>query len=448
MIPTHLEPLNITDPYLPQYHFVAGNRMNDPQPFYWEEKYHVFFNHHKHTVIRKACRGHATSEDLVHWKLEKMAFEPTENGPDANGCWTGSFVRIANKFYTFYTGCVSRENPLIQTQNMATSFDLIHWDKHPTALNITKPKNINAGECWRDPLVWQENDDFFMLLGSENEVDNTPMALLYSSKNLIDWEFDRIFSKDVDTRLGNRMECPDFFALKDKHLLLSCEDIAPFMDMFYRIGRYENSTFITEKSGNIDLGMLYAAKTLVDDKNRRILFGWVFPTRSNEDLEKAKWSGALSLPRELSLNEDKTLIIKPVEELKALRKEEILVSSNSLHGINELKGDCLEVIMEVEISDDGIFEIMPYYSTKNQNNFTVLIDKKHGTINKKPYHFSKETTLHLFIDRSIVEFFFDYQVSYTDNYYDYDLENTCLNINVIEGNLQIKKIEAWKLGVL
>ncbi len=443
MTQPHLEPLNITDPYLPQYHFVAGNRMNDPQPFYWEGKYHVFFNHHKHPTIRKACRGHATSEDLVHWKLEKMAFEPTENGADRNGCWTGSFLKIGNIFYTFYTGCVSRENPLIQTQNMATSHDLIHWEKHPKPLNVTKPTHVDAGECWRDPLVWQENDTFLMLLGSENEADNTPMSLLYTSKNLTDWEFDSVFSKDEDTRLGYRMECPDFFALKDKHLLLSCEDIEPFMDMFYRIGRLENKVFVTEKSGNIDLGMLYAAKTLIDDRNRRILFGWVFPSRSNPDLEKAKWSGALSLPRELSLNEDNTLIIKPVEELKAIRKEEVIVSSNTLHS---LRGDCLEVIMEVEISDDGIFEIMPYYSENNAHNFALLIDKKNQTINNKPFKFEESTLLHLFIDRSIVELFFDYKVSYTDNCYDYDLEDTCLNINILEGNIEIKKIEAWKLG--
>jgi sucrose-6-phosphate hydrolase SacC (GH32 family) len=124
-----------------------------------------------------------------------------------------------------------------------------------------------------------------------------------------------------------------------------------------------------------------------------------------------------------------------------------VVSSNALYSLNELQGDFLEVILDLEISDDGIFEIMPFYSKKNQNNFSVLIDKKQRKINHKPYDFSKKTRLNLFIDRSIVEFFFDYKVSYTDNCYDYDLENTCLNVNVLEGNIQIKKIEAWKLGV-
>jgi sucrose-6-phosphate hydrolase SacC (GH32 family) len=156
----------------------------------------------------------------------------------------------------------------------------------------------------------------------------------------------------------------------------------------------------------------------------------------------------LSLPRELSLREDNTLIGKPVEELKALRREEITVSSNALNSLKEIQGDCLEVIMEVEISEDGIFEIMPYYSEKNVRNFSVLIDKKNQTINNKPFKFEESTLLHLFIDRSIVEFFFDYKVSYTDNWYDYDLENSYLNINVLEGNVNVKQIKSWKLGVL
>jgi len=33
--------------------------------------------------------GHASSADLVHWRHEPLAIEPTPLGYDAAGCWSG-----------------------------------------------------------------------------------------------------------------------------------------------------------------------------------------------------------------------------------------------------------------------------------------------------------------------------------------------------------------------
>ena len=50
---------------------------------------------------------------------------------------------------------------------------------------------------FRDPKVWQDSDNFYMVLGSQEE-NGLGRALLYRSKNLIDWEFISVLSQAID----------------------------------------------------------------------------------------------------------------------------------------------------------------------------------------------------------------------------------------------------------
>jgi beta-fructofuranosidase len=445
----HLRALNIEDPHLPNYHFVAGNRMNDPQPFYWNGEYHLFFNHHEHPVIRKAGRGHAVSKDLINWKLLPKAFEPTPNGSDKNGCWTGSFIEINGRFYTFYTGCVLRENPLIQTQNMAFSDDLIHWTKYEgNPLTIEKPEDLDLGDCWRDPLVWKENDEFLMILGANDTKQNVPVALLYGSFDLINWSFKLIFAKDKDSQIGFIMECPDFFKIGSTHMLISCDDIPPFDNTFWRTGSYEDNIFSTQLNGVIDIGKFYAAKTLIDDNNRRILFGWVKPTRTNEALVEAKWSGAMSLPREISIQNDR-FIIKPVKELENLRVQKrrvpkVQLLDNKPVIVGELSGNSLEIIIDCSLEKEAVFKILLFTSTDFEYFLPIEINQKNSKINNQKVSFRLDKCIiHIFIDNSILEVFLNYSICYTENVYS-DYKN--IAFQQLEGRVQLNSIDAWELN--
>ena len=62
----------------------------------------------------------------------------------------------------------------------------------------------------------------------------------------------------------------------------------------------------------------------------------VCPTRCQKPLGKKLQTGIQSLPRELSLSEEGTLLIKPLRELKKLRSEEktvadLTVKSDTTH---------------------------------------------------------------------------------------------------------------------
>ena len=58
---------------------------------------------------------------------------------------------------------------------------------------------------------------------------------------------------------------------------------------------------------------------MVDERGRRILWGWVQETRSPEECEAAGWAGAMALPRVLSLGPDNTLRMDVPPEFASLR---------------------------------------------------------------------------------------------------------------------------------
>jgi len=62
---------------------------------------------------------------------------------------------------------------------------------------------------------------------------------------------------------------------------------------------------------------------MLDNRGRRIIWGWITEERLVEEQIKAGWSGALSLPRTVSLLPDNTLQIKPSPELEMLRGERV-----------------------------------------------------------------------------------------------------------------------------
>ena len=78
---------------------------------------------------------------------------------------------------------------------------------------------------------------------------------------------------------------------------------------------------------NSDIGddlSFYAPNTLLKQDGPKILFGWIPGFK-----KKQGWHGAISLPRELSIDSKGRLIQKPVTELEILRGE--LKSYSNIH---------------------------------------------------------------------------------------------------------------------
>src|SRR4051812_27250816 len=70
-------------------------------------------------------------------------------------------------------------------------------------------------------------------------------------------------------------ECPNFFPLGDRHVLLISP--IPLRKVLYLVGEYRDHRFTPERTGIVDDGgCYYAPQAMLDERGRRLLWGWLY----------------------------------------------------------------------------------------------------------------------------------------------------------------------------
>ena len=330
------------DPLRPQYHLLpAANWMNDPNgPIFYKGRYHMFFQYNPNGAFWGSMHwAHATSPDMIHWKHEPVALAPTPGGYDRDGVFSGSTVLDGDTPTIIYTGVLPSFSPSEITLNdgqhewrevqcLATSndSDLRTWQKLTEPI-IARPPNLPI-TGFRDPGVWREGKEWLLTLGSGIR-GKGGAVLLYESRDLRRWAYRHLLieghgtgqpaTNPVDN--GEMWECPDFFPLGDRHVLL----FATIDKVLWKTGRYHDRRFTPEKEGVVDFGAYYAAKSMLDERGNRILWGWIPETRPEAEYRAAAWAGVMALPRALSIGADGGLEMTAAPAVEMLRTGHVQV---------------------------------------------------------------------------------------------------------------------------
>ena len=325
------------DPLRPQCHLLpARNWMNDPNgPIFWKGRYHMFFQYNPGAAVWGDMHwAHATSPDMVHWEHLPVALAPTPGWADADGCFTGSAVDDNGTAAILYTGvqAVPAERATLrdgahtfrETQCLATSRDatLQKWTKWKEPVIQPPPDPLLTG--FRDPFLWKDGAVWYLGVGSGVQKQGG-RALLYRSRDLRSWEYLHPLASGqwngkeninpVDS--GEMWECPDFFALGGKHVLL----YSTAGEVAWETGELDakEMVFHSQRRGLLDHGAYYAQKTQLDAHGARILWGWIPERRPDTELIAAGWAGCMALPRELSLNAAGDLEMRVARAAEKLR---------------------------------------------------------------------------------------------------------------------------------
>ncbi len=406
------------DPHRPIYHFLPpGNWMNDPNgPIFYQGRHHLMYQYAPDVADGWGVKywGHAVSDDLVHWEHLPIALSPDETAGDHDGCWSGSAALDDDGTPTLlYTGV----HP--QVQCIARSRDGMRtWDKPACNPVIANPPEGIDAKNFRDPCPWREDDGWYMVIGSGVEGVGG-RALLYRSQDLMDWEYLHPLCEGVEAETGAMWECPDFFALGDRHVLL----ISTLGEQLYFIGEYDRRThrFIPESEGRIGGGICYyAAKSYADGDGRRILWGWLRERRDRDAQIAAGWSGAMSLPQELTMLPGGRLGIEPVREVQSLRSAALVDDAAS--DLSSVAGDALEIELEAEVAGDAAVELSVRCTPDGGEQTVVRYDGAARTIeldmtrssvgkgvelalHSRPLELTVGEALRLrvFVDRSVIE---------------------------------------------
>ena len=423
------------DPQRPLYHYQPPpSWMNDPIPFFWKGHYHVF-NQHSPKGRPWWCDmnwSHAVSEDLAHWTYLSTALSPTPGGPDKDGCFTGCVVDHDGVPTIMYTGV----NPEVQC--LATSEDMIEWGKYPANPVIAGPPKGLTVVGFRDPCAWKEGDAWYAIIGSGIEGVGG-ISLLYKSEDMVRWEYMHPLYEPDKTPGRGMHECPDFFPLDGKHILLTSA-----VGTHWDVGTYADHKFTSEKHGRIDRGNYYAAKTILDGRGRRIIWGWIQEGRPQDEATAAGWSGVLSLPRILKVLPDDSLGVEPVPELETLRGNhwsyrDVKISGTEL--LDGIEGDCIEVLVKFAPGGGREFGIILQGSDR------ISYDREKGQVVGAPLNLSpdEEMTLRVYVDRSVTEIFANGRVSRTLRTYHKPGDDKGVRLFTSGGSLSVESIDVWEI---
>lgn len=397
----------------PAFHLSARvGWMNDPNGFsFYNGEYHLFYQYHPYeTKWGPMHWGHATSKDLLHWEYRPAVLAP-DMDYDRDGCFSGSAVELADgKHLLMYTGVEKRVQPdgstrEIQTQCLAVG-DGVDYKKY-VGNPVLDQKDLPEGGSkydFRDPKLWQEADGSFRCVVGNCTEDRDGQILLYSSQDGIQWSFEKVLASN-QKRFGKMWECPDFFELDGKQVLLvSPQDMLPQGLEYHNgngtvclIGSYDKETgaFWEERNQAVDYGIdYYASQTLLAPDGRRIMIGWLqnWDTSSfpNWDYEHV-WFGQMSLPRELSVSEGR-LIQQPIRELEALRGPEVRHENVNFTGVARLdgvKGRRVDMELTIRPGDEqNIYKKFTVHFAKNDTYWTALSFRPYESILKVDRKFS------------------------------------------------------------
>ena len=203
--------------------------MNDPNGLsYYQGKYHLFYQYYPYESKWGPMHwGHAVSEDLLHWEYLPAAIAP-DTLADKDGCFSGSAVELADgRHLLMYTGVfkgpVRPDGTFDDTQTQCVAVgDGINYEKYsgnPVLTDADIPDGSSKVD-FRDPKLWKEADGTFRCVVGNRPADGSGQILYYSSSDGFHWKFESVLAENKN-RFGLMWECPDFFALDGKYVLLT-----------------------------------------------------------------------------------------------------------------------------------------------------------------------------------------------------------------------------------
>ena len=451
------------DAMRPQFHLLpASNWMNDPNgPIYYRGRYHMFFQYNPNAAVWGDMHwAHASSVDMIHWRHEPVAMAPTPKGFDQFGVFSGSAVLDGDTPTMIYTGVMppasekevtlsDEQHKWREVQCLATSHDrdLRTWQKLAEPVIATPPPGLEI-TGFRDPYVWREGNSWMLILGSGAR-GKSGMVLLYRSTDLRHWTYLHPLVEGSGLEEGDMWECPDFFPLGGKHVLL----LSTKGKTHWKVGTYRDQRFFPEKEGLTDWGAFYAAKTMPDRDGNRILWGWIPETRPESEHSAAGWAGVMSLPRVCTLNDAQELEMEVVPAVRNLRKRNHHAPMNEVRrepSLGSLRIHDLSAELQLECRPKGDAFTINLESETGNNFATISCTNRSGKrelqVNEVKAAFPggerELIKLHFFLDGSVLEVFANGTTVITARVY--QVPSTPLRL-VLKGDAELISAQLWQM---
>ncbi len=460
----------VDDIYKPTYHTSAPQHwMNEPHaPLYYNGKYHLFYQFNPFGPYWQQIHwGHWVSDDMINWTNVREALSPTKDSVAPDGIWSGgaTYKNDGTPVLLFTAGDDSRTFNSISNQNigLATPSDVTDETLTDWVMNAELAVKQSAGEGrsgeFRDPHIWKEDDTWYMLVctGSTKYRSGDVICYTTTDDSFMNWTYrGSVYEWNAPlTTYGTSWELPIILPIKytdgrDSGKYLFSISPAPAAaadnDVFYWIGTFDKTTYKFtpdfEEPKRIDYGnnVFTGPSAFIDPNTGNItMFSIIQDQRTGNDQYNSGWAHGAGLPRVLTLNNDNTLNVQISDSIQnnigdSLLSEKDITLAEANDKLSEIKGDTLRIyakIKNVSANKVGVYVRQSEDKQERTQFFCDIINNKVGvntglsSMNQNikgvfdgPLQITDdEIEIELYLDRSIIEGFFNDSNSVTARIY-------------------------------
>ncbi len=399
---------------------------------WYEGKYHLFFQKNANgPYMSRLHWGHLTSENLYDWTEEHIALSPAETY-DIKGCWSGCLMPVNGEPTIIYTAVDNAKASIAQA--MPVDKGLVEWEK--SALNpIINGRPAGLSDDFRDPYFFECNGQKYLVVGTSKNGIGAATLHRYDGNT---WSNDGkiFFAGKSQAQDGTFWEMPTVTQIGQKWLFtVTPLNTSQGVETLYWTGNITaDGTFEPDYStpkklelegmGKQGYGLL--SPSIMQKDGKTILLGIVPDKLTSEENYKLGWAHTYSLPREITIAPDGSLLQKPFEGLKGMRqpdgyeKNEFMLSSEE--ELSGLKGRCFEIDGTFIVGSGAFgFELLngatisynpatnrlsaDFSSIERIVNDKGLFDGVYQSELPQALRAGEECRIHLFFDHSIIDVF-------------------------------------------
>ena len=401
----------------PQFHSMpSGSWTNETHGLiYSGGKYHAFFQKNPNgPYMSRLHWGHISSENLYDWTEEPIAIYPGESF-DIKGCWSGCVYEDEGNIYALYTAVDNEKARIVQAR--ALDSDLISWGEKKVVVD-GRPSGLS--DDFRDPYFFTANGQKYIIVGTSK--NGIGACTLHQLKNGSWTNTGSIFFQGGSAaQHGTFWEMPNVTPMGDGRFLFTCTPLGTSVGVrtLCWVGSIAaDGTFTPDATGMqyLEMGGIsrdgygLLSPSICQHDGKTLLLGIVPDKLADTENYKMGWAHNYSLPREISLAANGSLIQKPYSGLSAMRKAE------------GMSGRQLELLGEFTVPN-GTCGF--YFLKSGDNQATLSYDPATGVLTldyttlsrvstdnglwsvalPKKVAVGEKLTLHLFLDGSIVDIF-------------------------------------------
>ena len=462
----------------PQFHGMpSGGWTNECHGMtYSDGRYHVFFQKNANgPYMARLHWGHISSENLYSWTEEPIAIAPGESY-DIKGCWSGCVFTDAQltggKPNIIYTAVDNAK--AVMAQASPADETLADWNKQGVIIN-GRPSGLS--DDFRDPYFFAANGQKYIIVGTSK--NGVGACTLHKYQNG-SWTNDgSIFFHGTNANQhGTFWEMPNMTDMGNGKWLFTCTPLntgAGVRTLCWVGSVSSDGKFVPDNAAPQFLEMNGISKdgygllspTIYQKDGKTLLLGIVPDKLAGSVNAEMGWAHNYSLPREISLANDGSLVQKPYSGLTGMRTETKVERTLQLNGTESLapvSGRQVELLGEFTVgggemgfrflkkgdkgasltynSDNGMLtlDLTALDRTANDNGvyngvYAVALPKKVAA--------GQVLKLHVFLDGSIADIFVNDTWAYSVRLFPTNAEQT--EAEVFATSNTTAKVSAWLL---